>query len=162
MYVGGLLVASVGAIGLISTHDLALTDISGLPEGALMNVHFQDELQDGRMSFDFKLREGVEFHHGKTLTAEDVMFSLAKVTDPKKPGSGGTELAKFLDLKNSKIVDSKTIVLQLSAPYAVLDQLLAEYTVGILPTDFDVSHPVGISAVTFKASQSASASLLPC
>jgi hypothetical protein len=48
-----------GAIGLISTHDLALTDISGLPAGALHNVHFQDELNDGRMTFDFKLRDGV-------------------------------------------------------------------------------------------------------
>jgi DNA mismatch repair ATPase MutS len=47
------------AIGLISTHDLALTDIGGLPEGALRNVHFQDELRDGQMRFDFKLREGV-------------------------------------------------------------------------------------------------------
>ena len=34
-----------------------------------------------------RLRDGVEFHHGKTLTPEDVMFSLAKVTDPKKLGS---------------------------------------------------------------------------
>jgi hypothetical protein len=51
--------AARGAIGLISTHDLALTDISGLPEGALVNVHFQDELQSGRMIFDFKLRDGV-------------------------------------------------------------------------------------------------------
>lgn len=51
--------AARGAIGLISTHDLALTDISGLPEGALLNVHFQDELQNGRMLFDFKLRGGV-------------------------------------------------------------------------------------------------------
>ena len=97
-----------------------------------------------------RLRDGVEFHHGKTLTPDDVMFSLAKVTDPKKPGSGGTELAKFLDLKNSKIVDPKTILLQLSAPYAVLDQLLAEYTVGILPTDFDVSHPVGTGPFTYQ------------
>jgi hypothetical protein len=51
--------ASRGAIGLISTHDLALTDISGLPQDALVNVHFQDELRDGRMLFDFKLRDGV-------------------------------------------------------------------------------------------------------
>jgi hypothetical protein len=51
--------AARGAIGLISTHDLALTDISGLQEGTLRNVHFQDELQDGRMTFDFKLRDGV-------------------------------------------------------------------------------------------------------
>jgi DNA mismatch repair ATPase MutS len=48
-----------GAIGLISTHDLALTHISGLPAGTLCNVHFQDELCDGRMTFDFKLRDGV-------------------------------------------------------------------------------------------------------
>jgi Trp operon repressor len=48
-----------GAIGLISTHDLALTNI-GVPAGGhLHNVHLQDEIADGRMSFDFKLREGV-------------------------------------------------------------------------------------------------------
>jgi hypothetical protein len=48
-----------GAIGLVSTHDLALTDIGGLVEGNLQNVHFQDELENGRMTFDYKLREGV-------------------------------------------------------------------------------------------------------
>jgi hypothetical protein len=48
-----------GAIGLISTHDLALTDIAGLHPGVLHNVHFQDELQNGHMTFDFKLQDGV-------------------------------------------------------------------------------------------------------
>jgi hypothetical protein len=48
-----------GAIGLVSTHDLALTDGAELRLGALKNVHFQDELVDGRLRFDFKLREGV-------------------------------------------------------------------------------------------------------
>jgi hypothetical protein len=48
-----------GAIGLVSTHDLALTDIGGSAEGHLRNVHFQDELKDGRMTFDYKLRDGV-------------------------------------------------------------------------------------------------------
>ena len=48
-----------GAIGLVSTHDLALTDIGGSLEGHLHNVHFQDELEDGKMIFDYKLREGV-------------------------------------------------------------------------------------------------------
>jgi hypothetical protein len=51
--------AERGAIGLISTHDLALADITGLDSGTLRNVHFQDELRDGRMTFDFKLRDGV-------------------------------------------------------------------------------------------------------
>jgi MutS domain V len=50
---------AAGAIGLVSTHDLALTDIGGLPAGTLRNVHFQDELSDGRMRFDFTLRDGV-------------------------------------------------------------------------------------------------------
>ncbi len=48
-----------GAIGLISTHDLALTEISGLPSGQLHNIHFQDEFEDGTMKFDYQLREGV-------------------------------------------------------------------------------------------------------
>jgi hypothetical protein len=48
-----------GAIGLISTHDLALTEIAGLDAGALRNVHFQDELVDGKLKFDFKLHAGV-------------------------------------------------------------------------------------------------------
>ena len=50
---------AAGAIGLVSTHDLALTDIGGLPAGTLRNVHFQDDLSDGQMRFDFTLREGI-------------------------------------------------------------------------------------------------------
>jgi DNA mismatch repair ATPase MutS len=47
-----------GAIGLVTTHDLALTRIvAGLaPRGA--NVHFEDHLEEGRMSFDYRLRRG--------------------------------------------------------------------------------------------------------
>ena len=48
-----------GAIGLVSTHDLALTDIGGAVAGHLRNVHFQDELANGRITFDYKLRDGV-------------------------------------------------------------------------------------------------------
>jgi DNA mismatch repair ATPase MutS len=48
-----------GAAGLISTHDLALTDILGPEDHSLRNMHFQDELDNGRMTFDFKLRDGV-------------------------------------------------------------------------------------------------------
>ncbi len=47
-----------GAIGLISTHDLALTEIGGAA-GRLHNVHLQDEIADGKMKFDYTLRDGV-------------------------------------------------------------------------------------------------------
>jgi MutS domain V len=48
-----------GAIGLVSTHDLALTDIGGALNAHVRNVHFQDELSEGRMTFDYILRDGV-------------------------------------------------------------------------------------------------------
>ncbi len=48
-----------GSIGLVSTHDLALADIGGNLEGHLRNVHFQDELTNGRITFDYKLRDGI-------------------------------------------------------------------------------------------------------
>jgi hypothetical protein len=48
-----------GALGLMTTHDLALTQIVEdlQPPGA--NFHFEDQIHDGRMSFDFHLRPGV-------------------------------------------------------------------------------------------------------
>jgi hypothetical protein len=49
-----------GAIGLISTHDLALTNIGGSQHDTrLHNVHLQDYIEDGKMKFDFKLQDGV-------------------------------------------------------------------------------------------------------
>lgn len=50
---------AVGAIGLISTHDLALTHIGGQQDTRLHNVHFQDAIANGKMNFDFKLQQGV-------------------------------------------------------------------------------------------------------
>jgi DNA mismatch repair ATPase MutS len=47
-----------GAIGLISTHDLALTNIAA-NDPRLHNIHLQDDIVDGKMHFDFKLHEGV-------------------------------------------------------------------------------------------------------
>jgi len=47
-----------GAIGIVTTHDLALAEMSGLAPGAMRNMHFQDEIVEGEMRFDFKLREG--------------------------------------------------------------------------------------------------------
>ena len=47
------------AIGLVSTHDLALTDIGGSMNGYLRNVHFEDEIEGGKIKFDYLLRDGV-------------------------------------------------------------------------------------------------------
>ena len=47
-----------GAIGIATTHDLSLVAI-GTPGLGLTNMHFQDEIVDGKMSFDFQLRDGM-------------------------------------------------------------------------------------------------------
>jgi hypothetical protein len=48
-----------GAIGLVTTHDLALARIAEDLAPRAGNVHFEDHLEDGRMCFDFRLRPGV-------------------------------------------------------------------------------------------------------
>src|SRR5215468_587899 len=48
-----------GAIGLVTTHDLALTRIVESLNGRAANVHFEDHLENGRMVFDYKMRPGV-------------------------------------------------------------------------------------------------------
>ena len=51
-----------GAIGLITTHDLALTAIADELGGRALNVHFQDEFRGNQMVFDYKMRPGPVTH----------------------------------------------------------------------------------------------------
>ncbi len=48
-----------GAIGIVTTHDLALTRIVETLGERAANVHFEDHLEDGRMIFDYRMRPGV-------------------------------------------------------------------------------------------------------
>ena len=48
-----------GGLGLITTHDLALTEMVDALAPRARNAHFEDQLTDGQMSFDYKLRDGV-------------------------------------------------------------------------------------------------------
>jgi hypothetical protein len=50
------------AIGMVTTHDLALTEIAAIFTGQVGNVHLQDQVEDGKMQFDYKLRSGVITH----------------------------------------------------------------------------------------------------
>ncbi|MDZ7637508.1 MAG: hypothetical protein U5J83_04565 [Bryobacterales bacterium] len=48
-----------GATGLVTTHDLALTQLEESLAGRARNVHFEDEIADGTMRFDYRMRQGV-------------------------------------------------------------------------------------------------------
>jgi len=47
------------AIGLVTTHDLALAEIAERFGPAAANYHFEDKFQDGKLHFDYKLRPGI-------------------------------------------------------------------------------------------------------
>jgi DNA mismatch repair ATPase MutS len=50
---------SHGAIGLVTTHDLALTQIADVLTPRAANVHFENQVANGAMTFDYRMRPGV-------------------------------------------------------------------------------------------------------
>ena len=53
---------ALGGIGLVTTHDLALTELPARLADAAVNMHFEDRLEDGKMVFDYRMRPGVVEH----------------------------------------------------------------------------------------------------
>jgi DNA mismatch repair ATPase MutS len=51
--------ADTGAIGLVTTHDLALTSVADGLGAAGANVHFDERLEGDRLAFDYTMRPGV-------------------------------------------------------------------------------------------------------
>jgi hypothetical protein len=51
-----------GAIGLVTTHDLAMTDVPADVRKRVMNVHFADRWDGGGLAFDYVMRPGVVAH----------------------------------------------------------------------------------------------------
>ena len=52
----------LGAIGLVTTHDLTLAQIADQPGVPIVNVHFEDRLEDNQMYFDYRMRPGIVQH----------------------------------------------------------------------------------------------------
>jgi DNA mismatch repair ATPase MutS len=50
------------AVGLVTTHDLSLAQIADALTSRAVNVHFEDQLVDGQMHFDYRMRPGVVQH----------------------------------------------------------------------------------------------------
>jgi hypothetical protein len=65
------------AIGMISTHDLALTRIPETMPGRAANCHFEDRFEDGQLIFDYKVKPGVV----KTSNALELMRSIGLNVD---------------------------------------------------------------------------------
>ena len=46
-------------MGLVTTHDLALTAIPETMGGAARTAHFEDSIEDGKLKFDYRLKPGI-------------------------------------------------------------------------------------------------------
>jgi len=60
------------AIGIVSTHDLALAEIPETMGERAVNCHFEDRFEDGQLIFDYKLKPGIV----KTSNALQLMRSI--------------------------------------------------------------------------------------
>ncbi|MGX5805577.1 ABC transporter substrate-binding protein [Bradyrhizobium sp. Arg314] len=89
----------------------------------------------------FKLRRGVEFHNGKSLTAKDVIFSLNRLRDPASQSPLRVLLEHITDIVED---DPYTLRFTLSRPDADFPLLLAQDRFYIFPEGFDTfDKPVG-------------------
>lgn len=98
-----------------------------------------------------RLRDGLTFHNGKDVTAEDVLYTIGRVADPKNPTSAGVDLARVIDLQATKAMDDRTVRVVLKQPYSILDAIVAEYTFGIVPVDYDPAKPIGTGAFSYES-----------
>jgi peptide/nickel transport system substrate-binding protein len=98
-----------------------------------------------------RLRPDVIFHNGKSLTADDLIYTLQRVANPKAPLPGASTLAAC-DIANMKKLDKLTVALPCKAPYATFVEALAGFALNfsVVPTDYNPEHPVGTGPFKFK------------
>lgn len=71
---------------------------------------------------EFQIRTDVLFHDGQKLTAEDVAYSVRRITDPK---FGSPQLGQFDKITKAEVVNPTTVRLSTNGPYpALLAQLV--------------------------------------
>ncbi|RIY02489.1 ABC transporter substrate-binding protein [Aureimonas flava] len=90
---------------------------------------------DGKV-FTFKLRDGVKFHNGRAMTADDVKYSFERTVNPatQSPGAGFLGSIEGFDAMQSgtatalsgvRIVDPRTVEVMLSRPDATFLSVMA-------------------------------------
>ncbi len=91
------------------------------------------EISPDGLVYTFKLRPGVKFHNGREMTAEDVKYSLDRVTNPatQSPGAGffasiaGFDAAGEGGLSGVEVVDPQTVKITLTRPDATFLHVMA-------------------------------------
>jgi peptide/nickel transport system substrate-binding protein len=85
---------------------------------------------------DVRIRSGIEFHNGKTLTADDVIYSIKRILNPKEGLFGAAGLGS-VDPDNIKKMDANTVRIGLKAPDSTIPDQLGQYFNGIVPVGYE-------------------------
>ncbi len=100
-------------------------------------------------SWLIRLRPGIEFHNGKTLTADDVAYTLQRITNLKL---NGESLLSVADTKNIRVLDKRSLTVPLNFPVSVFNEILSTPPLfNIVPVGYDVHHPVGTGAFKYES-----------
>ena len=99
------------------------------------------------------LRRGVLFHNGKSMTADDVLYSWRRILDPKNKAGSFSSLEPILDMQQTRKVNEFQIEVHLKQPRADLAFVLADRSVTnvIVPdgaTDLN-TKPIGTGPFRF-------------
>ena len=95
------------------------------------------EASDDATVWRFKLRQGVEFHNGKTVTPEDVIYSLGRHIGEDSDSIIKAWLSSIEEMTKD---GNDTVVIRLNGPNADLPMYLGDMHAAIMPdgfTDFD-------------------------
>jgi peptide/nickel transport system substrate-binding protein len=108
------------------------------------------EPEKGAEAWTIRLKPGITFHNGKPVTADDVLFSLGRIIDPKDPKTGAASIG-YIDLKRSRKLDKRTVRVQLKFANVGFPDDLGQYFNSIVPTDYDPKQPVGTGPFMFES-----------
>jgi peptide/nickel transport system substrate-binding protein len=97
-----------------------------------------------------RLKEGLTFHNGKPVTADDVIFSIKRIKDPKDPKVGAASIGYVQD-KTLKKMDDRTVRVTLDFPNSGFPDDIGQYFNAIVPTDYDPENPVGTGPFQYKS-----------
>lgn len=89
-------------------------------------------ISDDELTYTFTIREGVQFHNGREMTAEDVKYTIDRIMDPETNSPRQTVYAA---VESVEAPDDTTVVIQLSEPFAPLILALSDISAGIVPQE---------------------------
>jgi peptide/nickel transport system substrate-binding protein len=101
--------------------------------------------------YTVKLRPDVKFHNGKTLSAEDVIFSFKRILDPKTGAGGKALLSAFIDPNGMKAVDPLTVHFKLLRPFTAFEDFVGKQLIAIVPVGYDPKNPVGTGPFKYQS-----------